>query len=158
MLPWTARRLNQSILKEINLNTHWKNWHWSWGSHTLATWCKELTHWKRPWCWERLRLGEGSNRGWDGWMPSLTQWTGVWANTQRQWRTGKPDMQQSVVTKNWTQLKEWTTMLPNCYSVQNHVSVYLLKQLDCLFWVKVRYHIPLLLNRYSSTQNYTETS
>ena len=42
--------------------------------NTLATWCKELTHWKRPWCWERLRAGgEGEDRGWDGWMASLTQ-------------------------------------------------------------------------------------
>ena len=32
---------------------------WSWSSDTLATWCEELTHWKRPWCWERLKLGEG---------------------------------------------------------------------------------------------------
>ena len=49
--------------------------------HTLATWCKELTHWKRPWCWERLKAGgEGNNRGWDGWMSSPTWWTWVWAS------------------------------------------------------------------------------
>ena len=60
-VPWTARRSSQSILKSI-LNIHWKNWCWS--SSTLATWCKELTHWKRPWCWERLKSGgEGGNRG-----------------------------------------------------------------------------------------------
>ena len=48
---------------------------WSWSTNTLATWCKELTHWKRPWCWERLTAGgEGGNRGRDGWMASLTQW------------------------------------------------------------------------------------
>ena len=52
------------------LNIHWKNWCWS--SNTLTTWCKDMTHWKRPWCWERLRAeGEGSNRGWDGWIASL---------------------------------------------------------------------------------------
>ena len=52
------------------LNIHWKDWCWS--SNTLTTWCKDLTHWKRPWCWERLRAeGEGSNRGWDGWIASL---------------------------------------------------------------------------------------
>ena len=56
----------------------WKDWCWSWNSNTLATWCKELTHWKRPWCWERLKAGgEGDNRGWDGWMASPTQWTWV---------------------------------------------------------------------------------
>ena len=52
-------------------------------SNTLATWWEELTHWKRPWCWERLRAGEGVNSGWDGWMASLIQWTWVWANFRR---------------------------------------------------------------------------
>ena len=71
-IPWTERRPNLSILKEINLNIHWKDWCWSWSSNTLATWCEEQTYWKRPWCWERLRAGgEGDNRGWDGWMASL---------------------------------------------------------------------------------------
>ena len=75
-VPWTARRSNQSILKEISPDVHWKDWCWSWNSNTLATWCEELTHLTRPWCWERLRAGgEGDNRGWDGWMASLTQWT-----------------------------------------------------------------------------------
>ena len=60
-VPWTARRSNQSILKEI-CPEYWKDWYWS--SNTLATWCKELTHWKRPWCWERLKAGgEGNDRG-----------------------------------------------------------------------------------------------
>ena len=57
-VPWTARRSNQSILKESVLNIHWKDWCWSWSSNTLATWCKQLTHLKRPWCWERLKAGE----------------------------------------------------------------------------------------------------
>ena len=79
---WTARRCNQSILKEISPGCHWRDWCWSWNSNTLATWCKELTHWKRPWCWERLRVGgEGDDRGWDGWMASLTQWTWVWVDS-----------------------------------------------------------------------------
>ena len=60
-------------------------------SYTLATLCKEPTHWKRPWCWERLKAGgEGDDRGWDGWIALLTQWTWVWGNSRRQWRTGKP--------------------------------------------------------------------
>ena len=52
-VPWTARRSNQSILKKSVLNIHWKDWCWSWKPNTLATWCEELTHLKRPWCWER---------------------------------------------------------------------------------------------------------
>ena len=55
------------------LGVHWKDWCWSWNSNTLATWCKELTHWKKPWCWERLRAGgEGDNKdemvGWHHWL------------------------------------------------------------------------------------------
>ena len=64
-VPWTARKYNQFILKEINLSIHWKDWCWSQNSNTLDTWCEEL----RPWCWEWLEVGgEGDNRGWDGWM------------------------------------------------------------------------------------------
>ena len=76
----------------------WKlNGLYRWSSNTLATWCKELTHWKRPWCWERLRVGgEGGDRRWDGWMASWTQSTWIWANSRRQWRTGEPGAQQSM--------------------------------------------------------------
>ena len=60
-------------------------------SNTLATWWEELTHWKRPWCWERLKAGgEGDDRGWDGWMASSTRWTWVWASSRSWWWTGKP--------------------------------------------------------------------
>ena len=59
---------------------HWKDGCWSWNFNTLATWCEELTHWKRPWQWERLKAGgEGDDRGWNGWMASTTRWTWVWA-------------------------------------------------------------------------------
>ena len=65
--------------------------------NTLATWCKELTHWKRPCCWERLKVGgEGNDRGWDGWMASLTEWTRVWAGSGSWWWTGKPGVLQSM--------------------------------------------------------------
>ena len=57
----------------------------------LATWCEELTHWKRPWCWARLKAGgEGDDRGWDDWMAPQTQWTWVWVNSGSWWWTGKP--------------------------------------------------------------------
>ena len=92
------------------LNIHWKDWCWSWHSNTLVTWCEESTHWKRPWCWERLKMGgEGDDRGWDGWMTSLNQWTWVWASSRRQWRTGKPGMLQSIWLQSWTQLSNPTT-------------------------------------------------
>ena len=59
-VPRTARRSNQSIswiFRKSVLNIHWKDWCWSWNSSTLVVWCEELTHWKRPWCWERLKAG-----------------------------------------------------------------------------------------------------
>ena len=88
------------------LNIHWKGWCWSWNSNILATWCKELTHLKRPWCWERLKVeGERDDRGWDGWMASLTQWTWVWVNSGSWWWTGRPGVLQSMgsrrVGHNW---------------------------------------------------------
>ena len=85
-VPWTARRSNQSILKEISPGCSFKDWCWSWNSDTLATWCEELTHLKRPWCWERLRAGEeGDDRGCDSWMASLTQWTWFWVDSGSWW-------------------------------------------------------------------------
>ena len=89
-VPWTAGRSNQSNLKEISPE-YWKDWCWRWSSNTLATWCKELTHWERPWCWEILKVGgEWDDGGWDGWMASPTRWTWVLINSRSWWRTGKP--------------------------------------------------------------------
>ena len=112
-VPWTTRRSNQSIPKEISaLNIHWKDWYWSWNSNPLATWCEELTHLKRPWCWERLKVGrEGDNGQWDGWMASLTQWTWVWVNSGS-WRwTGSPVMLRSMgsqrVGHDWETELNW---------------------------------------------------
>ena len=77
---------------------------------TLATWCEELTHLKRPWCWERLKVGEGDDRGWDGWMASPAQWTWVWVNS-RSWRwTGRPGVLQSMGSQIRTQLSNWTEL------------------------------------------------
>ena len=78
----------------------------------LDTWCEELIHWKRPWCWERLKAGgEGDNRGWDGWMASLTQWTWVWVDCGSWWWTGRPGMLQSMgsqrVRHDWATKLNW---------------------------------------------------
>ena len=93
-VPWTSRRSNQSILKEISPGcSFWKDWYWSWNSNTLANWFEDMTPWKRLWCWERLRAGgEGDNRGWDGWMASPTQSTWVWVKSRRWWWTRRPGM------------------------------------------------------------------
>ena len=96
-VPWTARRSNQSILKETSPEYSLEGWCWSWNSSTLATWCAELTHWKIPWYWERLKAGgERDERVRDGWMALLTRWTWVWVKFGSWWWTGKPDMLQSM--------------------------------------------------------------
>ena len=110
-VPWTARRSNQSILKEISpeYSLIFTDWCWSRNSNTLATWCEELTHLKRPWCWERLKAGrEGDDRGWDNWMAPRTQWTGVWVNSGSWWWTGRPGVLQSMGSQSQTQLSDWT--------------------------------------------------
>ena len=74
--PWTARRSNQSNFKEISPEYSLEGLTLKLKLLNLPTWCEELTHWKRPWCWERLKAGgEGADRGWDGWMASVTQRT-----------------------------------------------------------------------------------
>ena len=117
-VPWTARRSNQSILKEISYECQWKDWCWSWNSNTLATWCKELIHWKRPWWWERLKAGgEGNDRGWDGWMTSPTRWTWVWVSSGSWWWTGRPGVLQSMglrrVRHDWVTELNWCN-IPLC--------------------------------------------
>ena len=104
--------ISQSWRKSV-LNIHWKDWCWSWNSNTLATWCEELTHLKRPLCWERLKVGgEGDDRGWDGWMASSTQWTWIWVNSGSWWWTRRLGVLQSMglqrVRHDWASEQNWT--------------------------------------------------
>ena len=88
-VPWTAKRSNQSILKEISPGCSLEGLMLKLKLQKLANSRDELTHWKRPWCWEGLGAGgEGGDRGWDGWMASLTHWTWVWVNSGSWWWTG----------------------------------------------------------------------
>ena len=103
-----ARRSNQSILKEISPGVHWKDWCWSCNSNPLANWCKEMTHLKRLWCWERLRAGgEGDDRGWDDWMASPTQWTWVLVDSGSWWCTGRPGMLQFMGSQRIDAFELW---------------------------------------------------
>ena len=112
-VPWTARRSNQFILKEISPECSLEGLMLKLNSNTLAPWCEELTHLKSPWCWERLRAGgEGDDGGWDGWMASPTQWTLVSVNSGSWWWTERPGVCSSWGHKeldtteqlNWTEL------------------------------------------------------
>ena len=87
-----------------------------WNSNTLATWCEELTHWKRSGCWERLKVGgEGDVRGWDGWMVSLTWWTWVWVSSGSWWWAESPSLGVyglQRVGHSWvTELTDWLTII-----------------------------------------------
>ena len=113
---WCCRRLLSPLdFKEIQPvhpkgNQSWIFIDWYWSSNTLATWCKELTQWKRLWYWERLKTREGDDRGWDGWMASPTGWTWVWASLRSWWWTGRPGnaMLQSMGSQSRTGLSNWT--------------------------------------------------
>ena len=100
--------------RRLALGVHWKDWWWSWNSNTLATWCEELTHLKRPWFWERLRAGEGDNRGWDGWNASPTWWAWFWLDSRSWWWTGRPGVLRFMglqrVGHDWVIELNWTVI------------------------------------------------
>ena len=83
-VPWTARKSIQSLLREISPEYALEGLMLMLKLQYFVTWCKELTHLKRPWCWERLKVGgEGDDRGWGGWTASPMQWIWTWVNSRR---------------------------------------------------------------------------
>ena len=143
-VPWTARRSNQSILKEISpeysleglmlkLNLQYFG-HLMWTDlfyFILFYFILELTYFKRPWCWERLKVGgEGDDRGWDGWITLPTQWTWlvrVWVNF-RSWWTGRPGVLQFMrlqsVGHSWATELNWTAKRTHHATVYRWLNVF----------------------------------
>ena len=114
-VPWTARS-NQSTLKEISPEYSLEGLMLKLKLQYLATWCEELTHWKRLCCWERLKAGgEGDDREWDGWIASPPWWTWVWASSGSCYNTRKAGVLQSMglqrVRDNWATELNWVKNL-----------------------------------------------
>ena len=112
-VPWTARRPKQSIVKEISPEYSLEGLMLKLKLQYFDTWYEELTHLKRPWCWGRLKAGgEGHDRGWEGWMASLTQWTQIWVNSGSWWWTRQPGVLQAMGSQrgrhDWETELNWT--------------------------------------------------
>ena len=110
-VPWTTRRSNQSILKEISPEHSLEGLMLKLKLQYFGHLMQRAAHLKRPWCWERLRAGgEGDDRGWDGWMVSLIHWTWVWVNSGSWWWTGKPGVLQSMGSQSQTWMSNSTEL------------------------------------------------
>ena len=105
-VPWTARRSNKFILKEISPEYSLEELMLKLKSQNFAHLMGRTESFEKTSMLGKIEGGSrrGHDRGWDGWMASLTQWTLVWANSGRWWKTGKPGVLQSMGSQSWTWL------------------------------------------------------
>ena len=141
-VPWTTRSSNQSVLKEIN------------PEYSLEGLRLKLQYFgylmqrgnKRSWRWERLKAGGGDNRGWDGWMTSLTQWTRVWASSRSWWWTEAWRAAVHGVAKRQTWLNDWTKLILYPY----FLNFYLMSFFSSRIPSRVPYYIVIVCPSYDS--------
>ena len=112
-VPWTARRSNQYILKEISLRCLLEGLMLKLKLQYFGHLMRRVDSLERIWCWEGLGArGEGDSRGWDGWMASPTRWTWVWVNSRSWWWTGRTGMLRFMgsqrVRHDWATELNWT--------------------------------------------------
>ena len=110
-VPWTARRSNQSILKEISPEYALEGLMLKLKLQYFGHLMQRADSLEKPWCWERLRAGrEEDDRRWDDWMASPTQWTWSWVDSGSWWWTGKPGALQSMGSQRVGH--DWESGLP----------------------------------------------
>ena len=119
-VPWTAKRSSQSILKEISPRCSLEGLMLKLKLQYFGHLMRRADSFERLWCWERLRAwGEGDNRGWDGWMASLTQCRWVWVDSRSWWWAGRPGMLWSIgsprIGHDWMTKLDWTDSNRICW-------------------------------------------
>ena len=119
-VPWTARRSNQSILKEISPAICLEGMMLKLKLQYFGYLMRRVDSSKRLWFWEGLGAGEGDDRGWDGWMASLTQWTWISVNSRSWWWTGRPGVLQYMGRKesDTTEWLNWTETYPCSWALK----------------------------------------
>ena len=121
-VPWTTRRSKLFFLKEISPGCSLEGLMLKLKLQYLATSCEELTHWKRPWCWEGFGAGgKGYDRGWDVWIASPTQWTWLCVNSGSWWWTARPGVLRFMGSQSQIRLSDWTELnwfFPFCFLIQ----------------------------------------